>query len=114
MKREKERIEKARELAFVRCLAIGPGARHNKWNRCNKDSDKDGLVDGKILELSRTDRRGTAPQGYEYDSSDNVNCEDCNLNGIVDEGETDPLNRDSDGNGIPDGQEQYINALTQL
>ena len=31
-----------------------------------------------------------------------------NNNGVIDEGETDPLNADSDGDGISDGDESFV------
>lgn len=47
------------------------------------DSDDDGLADG---------------------------VEDANHNGVVDSGETSPINRDTDGDGLPDGVERGISA----
>ena len=35
-------------------------------------------------------------------------CEDKNNNGVIDDGETDPLNADSDGDGISDGDESFV------
>ena len=58
------------------------------------DTDRDGLCDG----ICKVDR-GTQIRG-----------EDKNLNGIVDEGEYDPLKIDTDGDGVLDDQE-YFNCL---
>ena len=55
--------------------------------------------------------RYAAPEGYEFpEATQELRGEDKNLNGQVDEGETDPRKWDTDGNGINDEQE-YFNCL---
>jgi len=101
----------------------------------NPDSDGDGLADGAedtnqsgTVDPGETDPRdpdtddGGEPDGSEVgggrdplnpadDLADRDNDglldveEDRNVNGMVDEGETDPNNPDSDGDGLPDGVE---------
>jgi len=72
------------------------------------DSDGDGLPD--TIELI------SGSNLYDADTDDdglvdgNAGSEDLNVNGILDPGETDPLNPDTDGDGIYDGTEK---GLTQ-
>lgn len=78
----------------------------------NPDSDRDGLCDGfcyvnrnRQFCIPDTDTGSTALlcTGTEKRQAG----EDRNLNGTVDPGETDPLKRDTDGDGILDLQEYY-------
>ena len=101
----------------------------------NPDTDGDGLADGAedanqsgTVDAGETDPRdadtddGGEPDGSEVgggrdplDPSDDLADrdgdglldveEDRNVNGMVDEGETDPQNPDTDGDGLPDGVE---------
>jgi hypothetical protein len=59
----------------------------------DKDTDGDGIVD---LDDDDDDGDGL----LDIDEDENQNC-------IVDEGETDPLNPDTDGDGSPDGVDSY-------
>lgn len=75
------------------------------------DTDGDGLCDGFCL-ASRGQRQGLpAPKGFVPDRKDIVYGEDLNLNGEVDDGETDPTLKDTDGDGILDDQEYYFCIL---
>ncbi len=92
-------------------------ANHNgmldpgETNPLNRDSDRDGLCDGfcatgKSALVCDATARNCLDTGHRYAG------EDKNLNGKIDTGETDPLNPDTNGNGILDGQE-YYNCLLQ-
>ncbi|WP_350292235.1 gliding motility-associated C-terminal domain-containing protein [uncultured Croceitalea sp.] len=78
----------------------------------NPDSDGDGINDGQEVidntnPLDDCDSSGGTPLGTSDCDEDGLTNdeEDVNGNGSVDEGETDPNNPDSDGDGINDGQE---------
>jgi hypothetical protein len=85
----------------------------NETNPTNPDTDSDGLCDGdcRIYEDRKLckDNAGfdcvILPFGY-------WRGEDRNLNGTVDQGETDPRKADTDGDGIRDDQE-YFNCVLQ-
>ncbi len=68
---------------------------------CDNDTDDDGLLDG-IEAASCTDPlvNGDADNDGLSDIT-----EDVNLNGVVDTGETDPCDADTDEDGMPDGWE---------
>lgn len=73
------------------------------------DSDRDGLCDGYCY-VDYSLRSGyMAPVGFVPHDSPNLKFvwEDKNLNGIVDDEETDPLKKDTDGDGILDEEEYY-------
>lgn len=75
------------------------------------DSDNDGLCDGFCI-ASRGQRQGLpAPVGFVPDRRDIIYGEDLNLNGKVDDNETSPILRDTDGDGILDDQEYYFCIL---
>ncbi len=67
----------------------------------NNDPDGDGRVNGVI------DASGAIEFGDQDDDNDGILDihEDANFNNIVDPGETDPRNADSDGDGLTDGEE---------
>ena len=84
------------------------------------DSDGDGLPD--FYEVKHGMHGDVTDEGSDWDGDGLLDTEeDVNLNGIVDVGETDPANWDTDGDGISDGldglydsdqdQDTLINAL---
>jgi hypothetical protein len=78
-------------------------------NPLEKDSDRDNLCDG-FCRLPRGGRVCTefsATRKCVPSITAIWRGEDKNLNGLVDEKETDPLNADSDGDGITDEQELF-------
>ncbi len=75
---ERNDIPPGSRLSSVVCDPRGNCSSFSQNLLLDRDSDHDGLVDSK---------------------------EDKNGNGIVDPGETDPLNADTDGDGLPDGIE---------
>lgn len=78
------------------------------------DSDRDGLCDGycRVKHLGRTCADFAAPKSCIPAPAANWRGEDKNLNGIVDEGEYDPLNPDTDDDGILD-ETEYYNCLLE-
>lgn len=78
------------------------------------DSDRDGLCDGYCI-IDYSARTGySAPQGFvPKNSTRSIYWEDKNLNGELDDGETDPLKVDTDDDGILDEQEFYRCYITQ-
>lgn len=79
-----------------------------------KDSDADGLCDGfcRVGGLGRTCADFAHTSSCDSTSGSNWRGEDKNLNGILDDGETDPTMDDSDNDGILDEQE-YFNCLIE-
>ena len=76
------------------------------------DSDHDGLCDG-FCTVGAGVRTGySAPKSYVPEIKQEILWEDKNLNGELDEGETDPLKVDTDGDGILDDQEFYVCQLS--
>ncbi len=76
-----------------------------------RDTDHDGLCDG-LCSTVLTERVGfSAPQGYAFPAHEEMKGEDKNLNGTVDEKETDPRKWDTDGDDISDEQEFYACKL---
>jgi hypothetical protein len=71
------------------------------------DSDRDGLCDGYCIVDYSLRTQFSAPKDYVPNFTNKIYWEDKNLNGIVDDSETDPLNVDTDGDGIFDEQEFY-------
>jgi len=76
------------------------------------DSDHDGLCDGYCVVDYSITVGYSAPVYYVPQFDDVIYYEDKNLNGIVDEGETDPTKRDTDEDGIFDDQEFFNCVLT--
>ena len=74
------------------------------------DTDRDGLCDGFCVETHNFVTQFSAPIDFmpDYNIFKKISFEDINLNGIVDEGETDPLKKDTDSNGVEDGHEFYM------
>ncbi len=78
------------------------------------DSDRDGLCDGYCVVDYSTRTGYSAPQGFvPKQKTKYVYWEDKNLNGQLDDGETDPLKADTDGDGVPDGIEFYRCYITK-
>jgi hypothetical protein len=77
------------------------------------DTDRDGLCDGYCLVDYSIRTQYSAPKDYVPNFVNKIFWEDKNLNGIVDDEETDPLNVDSDGDGVLDDQEFYQCHLAQ-
>lgn len=76
------------------------------------DSDGDSLCDGHCL-VDRNRRFCEATQPFRcIDTGNRWTGEDKNLNGVMDAGETNPLKKDSDSDGITDEQE-YFNCLLE-
>jgi len=71
------------------------------------DSDHDGLCDGFCIVQYNFRTGFSAPKWWTPEAKGKVVWEDKNLNGIVDEGETDPLKEDTDGDGVLDEHEFY-------
>ncbi len=70
-----------------------------------KDSDGDGLCDGFCIIQQGIRNTYKFPKGYVPASRQQVQWEDKNVNGKIDAGDTDPLKKDTDGDGILDEQE---------
>ncbi len=77
------------------------------------DSDRDGLCDGYCIADYSIRTHFSAPKGYVPATLDKIVWEDKNLNGTVDKDETNPLNVDTDGDGVLDDQEFYKCHITQ-
>ena len=71
------------------------------------DSDRDGLCDGFCVVQYNLRTGFSAPDWWTPEVQGKIVWEDKNLNGIVDENETDPLKVDTDGDGILDSHEFY-------
>ncbi len=78
------------------------------------DSDSDGLCDG-YCRISNTKKICNDFEGKDCVTLPYTRWEgeDKNLNGILDAGETDPLKKDTDGDGILDEQEHFNCMLEQ-
>ncbi|MFH1690327.1 MAG: T9SS type A sorting domain-containing protein [Candidatus Eisenbacteria bacterium] len=73
------------------------------------DSDGDGLPD--FYEIKHGIHGDVTDEGNDWDGDGLLDTqEDVNLNGIVDVGETDPANWDTDGDGISDGIEGLVDS----
>jgi len=73
--------------------------------RVEADRDRDGLFD--------KHEPGTCPAAADADSDDDGlrdGTEDTNLDGVVNDGETDPCDGDTDGDGLQDGTELGVDA----
>lgn len=77
------------------------------------DSDHDGLCDGYCVVDYSIAVGYSAPVYFKPKFDDVIYYEDKNLNGKVDEGETDPRKRDTDGDGIFDDQEFFNCVLAE-
>ena len=79
-----------------------------------RDSDRDGLCDGYCVVDYSTRTGYSAPQDFVPQKQNKyVYWEDKNLNGKLDEKETDPLSVDTDGDGVLDDQEFYRCYITK-
>ncbi|MEK7704931.1 MAG: hypothetical protein AAB426_08225 [Myxococcota bacterium] len=81
------------------------------------DTDSDGLTDAIETTLGTSDADVDSDDDGLYDGPGDSKqwlsqCEDCNANGIVDRGETDPNAADTDGDGIQDGTERGATSGT--
>ncbi len=80
---------------------------------CDNDIDGDGVANAldafplDPTETTDTDNDGIGNNADTDDDNDGLldTAEDINANGVVDAGETDPLNPDTDGDGYSDGEE---------
>jgi len=84
-----------------------------EWNETNPtlwDSDRDGLCDGFCATRRKGQTCDTKPIPTCVDISNRYAGEDKNLSGEVDADETDPLDQDTDDDGVTDEQE-YFNCL---
>jgi len=89
---------------------VDPG----ETNPTLQDSDRDGLCDGYCVVDYSTRTGYSAPQDFVPKTKNKfVYWEDKNLNGQLDEGETDPLSADTDGDGVLDEQEFYRCYITK-
>ena len=77
----------------------------------NIDTDNDGLCDGHCVIEANGSNGFIAPEGFVPKDGGKETWEDKNLNGVVDENETDPLKVDTDGDGILDEQEFFFCIL---
>ncbi len=78
------------------------------------DTDGDGLCDGICYKREGARPGFTGPEGWVADTKNIISGEDLNLNGVLDDGETDPTKVDTDRDGVIDSHEFYICHLKDL